>query len=346
MVYNLLPFELIVLPLWLDRFVINKTEGLFSYNPWSQEDELYGSLDVVHVFYATGRLSTEKNKLIWAQKIQNYQNTSGWFLPKNSNNAPGWQPWHGSASATTTLKLLDTVPKHQNLYVQALAKSNNTKQWSAEFDPLYDSACYKQKLAGNNIHKCGQRIGSYPAILQGENKPILSWWIDWLKNKTDPQLGVLCPVQNSTYALIECIGGAQPTHGVEIGLGLITTLPYVRALLEFTLNVQNMTGGTWSDSDDFTQLGSLSLDGIFQVTTAALQLNTTQDLLLAENSCRSFLDIAVPQLNEPEIVFSRYTNTSHDLPNIVLAVAQCLQTFRTTLEAVTLNQWQCCPVYV
>ena len=353
--YDLRPFETEVLPAWIEKFVIDWDAGIFSYD--GRRPALYGTLDAVHVVTTCGLNTTEN----WVAAITSKQKRDGWF--DVGRDAPGKQPYHGAASAIAALRLLGAEPLFKNVDLENFAK--NKHLWPATFDPLYYSECLSKKLNGsNNIHSCGQIIGAYPVILS-EHKEFIDWWRQWIFNKTDPTIGVLCPDKSSTLHRIECIGGAMPTHGVELGLGIVESLPYPRELFNFALDVQNESGGAWSDTLP-TDLGSLTLDGIFQVVNALASLPSSSSSShqrrrrapsrrrrlvddvsyydRALESCRTLLDIAVPQLNSKDRVLTTYSNTSHNLPNILSAVAVCA-TF-SDLHLTTLRPWSCCPAYV
>jgi len=361
--YDLRPFEAVVIPRWLDRFGVDVEAGRFSYLPQpSQPATLYGTVDATHLLASCGRLpSHTATRAAWARTITEYrQAATGWFEDAAHDEPSARQPYHRSASSVAALRLLgasgDDVRAGPPRKVAALVAANNASAWEAVFDPLYYDACPSGKLDGaQNIHSCGQIIGAYAvlaAMLGTEDDDdeitpaFLEWWTRWLARRTDRAIGVLCPTNNgSLLDRVECLGGAMPTHAVELGLGLVDTLPSARALLDFALSVQNDTGGAWTMDADATLLGSLTLDGVFQVTRAAEQLvDTVLSRTAARASCTTVLDMAVPQLNDPEVVLGKYAQTSHDLPNVVAAVAECARAFP---ELVRTNwTWDCCAVYV
>ena len=230
----------------------------------------YGTLDVIHAMHSVGQLdrlnSTARRR--WKDTIDAYQSPETGFYSV-SEDAPGRQPYHAAGEATAALALLGLMPKYNNSNFSSLATAD-AQAWHQLYDPLYDSACYSKKLGGNNIHSCGQQIGAIPAVLAytsgHEHSDFIHWWVEWVDNHTDPVLGVLCPIQNSTYAHYECIGGGMPTHGIKLGLGYNMEISNPQAVLGFALSMQN-AAGTWSDKPALpAQLGSLTLDGIFQVT--------------------------------------------------------------------------------
>ena len=99
----------------------------------------------------------------------------------------------------------------------------------------------------------------------------------------------------------------------------------------------------WSDGPS-DALGSLTLDGIFQVTRAALQLRRSYRWDDARAACLKVLALAASRLNDASFVFAHFANTTHDLPNIVAAAAECAQTFPE--DVLTDRPWACCARYV
>merc|ERR1712217_494312 len=86
-------------------------------------------------------------------------------------------------------------------------------------------------------------------------------------------------------ALFECLGGGMAIHGIQLGLGLgfTSTLSNPRALLEFSLSMQSDDGRF--NGDD----GSMTLDGIFQITRPALQLGILRTDPRIKEACRKLI---------------------------------------------------------
>ena len=129
---DLRPFERDVLPRWLDRFTIDWNKGVFRYEPNATAPSLYGLIDVVHVLASTGLIDTVDDDLrdAWALTLAGFQSPSG-FYDDGTNNTPGWQPWHGAASATAALALLQRRPRRPVVYCEALAR-RGLEAWKAE----------------------------------------------------------------------------------------------------------------------------------------------------------------------------------------------------------------------
>lgn len=332
--YDLTEFEMAIVPRWLELFSVDYERGIFSLEPGGPPD-LYGTLDAIHILFACGHILNNT----WASTINSYQEkmTGNYRL---SPNAPGRQPYHSAALATATLELLGQRPAYSNRGFENTLRENLTRV----FDPLYESACWSKKIRGNNIHECGQIIGSYPVVLF-DNEDFFRWWTKWLLEKTHRTLGVLCPVSNDLYARIQCVGGSMPTYGVALGGG--SKLPFPGNSLHFAIETQQDSNGTWSDQKNLQKLmGSLTLDGIVLATRSALQLKSQSALDSARISCKTMLGIVVPQLTNATLIFhdSLYAATSHNLPNVVAAVAQCAQTFPDLVK--TTRPWSCCARYV
>ncbi|KAH8082118.1 hypothetical protein JL720_8645 [Aureococcus anophagefferens] len=293
---DLRPFERVVLPLWLETFALNESRGEFRFRPAQQFGSLYGVVDAAHLLASVGRLGdlTDARRDAWKAEIDSYQVDAA---TTPVVGAPGWQPWHSSASAAAALALLDRRPGAPTDRCQQLA-AGGAEAWRAEMDPLYDDACYSDKLGGNNIHRCGQRIGSCAAILgyADASQPFLAWWRNWLVEKTDAATGVLCPAH---IPRIQCVGGAMPTRGVELGFSNASQ-PFAREVLDLTLGLQ-ASQGAWT------------------------------------------LELSAKRLNDARFVMANFGATSHDLPNVVAAAAECARAFPADVK--TDRPWTCCARY-
>ena len=344
--FNFSLFETVVLPRWLKAFTLDFEAGAFSYYNKSAQptpsSALYGTVDVIHVLASVGRLAhfSDTKRDAWASTIHSFQIPDSGFY-KVGPHAPGHQPYHGAGEATAALALLSRQPRYNNTVYMALAQASPT-EWAAFFEPLYNgSVCYSKSLGGNNIHSCGQIIGSVPAVLAYTTgntfSSFFTWWSSWVANRTTKTLGVLCPVSNSTHALYECLGGGMATHGIQLGLGLGLKLSDPQALLEFALRMQD-DDGLW-DSDP----ASMSLDGIFQVTRSSLQLGRAR-WGEVKTSCTKLLATQEKLLNSVDRVMKTLGNTTHDIANVVANVAECAQQFPDLVF--TLRPWRCCARYV
>lgn len=344
------PFERDVFPRWLERFTVDYTEGKFSYDPQpGGKPSLYGIIDVIHVLDSVG-LAPALNESVrdaWKATLDSYQDPDTGFYATTDSD-PGKQPYHGAGEATASLAIIGRLPRYNNSVYTSLAEAG-VRAWSAFFDPLYASACPSHKIGGNNIHACGQIIGSPPSVLSYTTRrahaPFIEWWAAWVANKTDPALGAVCPMQNSTYALYECIGGAMPTNGIEEGLAEYDfALSRPRELLEFALRMQMATGAWSDDPSQPDALGSLTLDGIVQVTRSAKQLNVTHSDPRVRGACARLVTLSASRLNDANYVLGNYSDTSHGLPNVLAAVGECAQMFPSLV--VTDHPWRCCARYV
>jgi hypothetical protein len=332
----------VILPKWIDLFAVDVAKGEFSFYPKDKTPTLYGTIDVTHVLGSVGQLNnfTKIQKDAWATTINSYQIAETGFY-KTVEHAPGHQPYHGAGEATASLALLGRKPAFNNSVFIKLAQSTEA-DWFKFFDPLYNgTTCYKSSLHGNNIHSCGQIIGSVPSVLAyttgSEHIKFLTWWAAWIANNTDSRYGVLCPVDGSETALYACLGGGMATHGIELGLGLGFNLSNPAALLKFALKMQSSTG-YWSGD-----AGSMSLDGIFQLARSSIQLGRAEwDSV--KGACVRLLAAQEKNLNDEDHVMSKYGSKSHDLANAVANVAECATHFPELV--VTRRTWSCCARYV
>lgn len=347
-VVDLRPFEREVLPRWVDRFALDFERGAFAFAANDTAPALYGVLDATHLLASVGRLDAlgAGVKAAWASAIAGYRRADGSY--DAGAGAPGWQPWHAFGTAAAALALLGaTPPAPPDLCADLVAAGAGA--WRDEMDASLRSRCPKASLGGNDVHKCGQRIGACPAVLGAAASPrspadaaFLDWWRRWLTAETDPSLGVLCPIADTSAARMQCLGGAMPTHGVLLGFEPGAALPSPRALLDFALALQGPEGA-WSDAAP-DAISSLSLDGVFQVARAATQLEGAYRWDDARDACRRLTRLAAAQLTNATFVLGNYAATSHDLPNAVAAVAECAQTFPEDVR--TDGRWACCARYV
>jgi len=352
-VHDFTRFEDRFLPAWLERFSVDYESGRFAYVPGGRA-ALYGSVDVVHVLASVGLLAdlTEVQRDAWAAQIDSFQNASTGFYHDAPEYLTGTQPYHGAGEATASLALLGRRPRFNNSVYVELAR-RGPAMWEAFFGPAYDGGetCYSEKLHGHDIHGCGQIIGSVPSVLAfttgKDHADFMNWWADWIAHHTDDETGTLCPTKRSAlrmcgkpYALYECLGGGMATHGIQLGLaasGYNFPLAKPSQLLNFSLGLQ-CPDGTWEEV-----IGSMTLDGIFQVTRSSLQLRKSR-WHLVQLACSRMLRAFAKRLNDADAMMREYGNTSHALPNIVAAVAECAQLFPQMVK--TRRPWSCCARYV
>merc|ERR1712046_507101 len=108
-------------------------------------------------------------------------------------------------------------------------------------------------------------------------------------------------------------------HGIQLGLGLgfTSNLSNPKALMEFALSMQSEDGRF--NKDD----GSMTLDGIFQITRPALQLKVLRSDSRIKDACRKLVKTQLKKFVDVNHVLTTWSKTSHDLPNVVAAVAEC-----------------------
>lgn len=343
-VYDFTHFEDTILLKWLDLFTIDFDAGTFSFHPKSKTASVYGTIDVVHVLGSVGYLETfdSTRKDAWAQTIDSFQIEETGFY-RTEDHAPGHQPYHGAGEATASLALLGRKPRYNNSVYISLAKSTPDELLKF-FQPLVQAngtTCYKAKLGGNNIHSCGQIIGSIPSVLAyttgKDYYTFLQWWSEWLAENTDPKFGVICPIKNTTFALYECLGGGMATHGIQLGMGMGFNLSNPQALLQFALKMQDKDG-FWNGDG-----GSMTLDGMFQVVRSSLQLDHVKwDTV--KKACSVMLAKQEKHLKNDSYVLEKYGKKSHDLANVLASIAECAMHFPELVQ--TRRPWTCCARYV
>lgn len=338
------PFESDVLPAWLARFTLDYNRGRFAFHAGSNVPDIYGTIDVVHVLGTVGQLASfsDRQRDAWAATVNSFQDASTGFFA-TEHGAPGHQPFHAAGEATASLALLGRRPRFNITNFTTLAEGGEAS-WQAFYAPLVranGTACYKKKLGGNNIHSCGQILGAAPAVLAytsgSQYMHFLRWWAAFIAHHTDRDLGVICPIDNSTLAQYECLGGGMATHGILLGLGLGFELSSPTALLEFALRMQQ-ADGLWNGDSS-----SMSLDGVFQAVRASLQLGKVQ-WPRVKAACEKLLRQQARLLNNKTLVLSKHANDSHTLPNAVANVAECAQAFPELVK--TQRPWSCCARYV
>lgn len=347
--FNFTLFETVVLPAWIELFTLDFNSGAFSYHQRSNEPDLFGTIDVTHVLSSTGVLQEFDDGLrdAWKATIDAYQDPSGFYHTPSVHHKKTSSLHWCAGEATASLALLERFPKLNNSNYTALA-SGNASSWTSFFGPLVaaDGLCYKPSLGTSDFHACGKIFGAPAAVLAytaGHTFDVFfRWWVDYLANVTDTRLGVVCPQHNSTSALFSCLGGGMATHGIQLGLNLgdfASKLAYPTQLLDFAAGLQNPDDGTF-DSDP----GSMTLDGIFQITRPGLQLGVLHTDPRIRTACERLMKTQERTLNNRTHVLGNWANNSHQLPNIVAAVAECASKFPDLV--ITQRQWSCCARYV
>ncbi|KAH8051696.1 hypothetical protein JL720_15081 [Aureococcus anophagefferens] len=233
---DLRPFERVVLPLWLETFALNESRGEFRFRLAQQFGSLYGVVDAAHLLASVGRLGdlTDARRDAWKAEIDSYQVDGGDYAV--SSGAPGWQPWHSSASAAAALALLDRRP-------------------------------------GAPTDRCQQLAAGGAEAWRGDGPATTTLRYGQARRQQHPP----------------CVGGAMPTRGVELGFSNASQ-PFAREVLDLTLGLQT-SQGAWSDGAA-DQLGSLTLDGVVQMTRAAAQLGGAYRWDDARAACRRTLELS------------------------------------------------------
>ena len=122
-------------------------------------------------------------------------------------------------------------------------------------------------------------IWSLPSVLAyttgGKHAAFIRWWSGWLASRTNATTGTLAPKTGGRKDLYDSLGGGMATHGIQLGIaaGDPATYPFElaapAALMRFALSLQDNSTGI------FEEIGSMSLDGIFQTVRAAEHSSTT-----------------------------------------------------------------------
>ena len=151
------------------------------------------------------------------------------------------------------------------------------------------------------------------------------------------------------------------THGIQLGIaaGDPTRYPFElaapTALLAFALSLQSATNGVWiepkhEDRPAEQSLGSMTLDGVFQVVRSAEQLQRVRDpaapraMAQASAACDRVLATSAGLLNDGAKVMAHFGGNSHALPNVLATVGECARAFPALVR--TRRQWTCCARYV
>ena len=124
----------------------------------------------------------------------------------------------------------------------------------------------------------------------------------------------------------------------KLGRDRVDARRYPERLVDFALSLQS-SAGAWSDTAP-DALGSLTLDGVFQVTRGAAEALSRRDD--ARASCERLLDLTAAKVNRWDGF--AFANTSHQLPSIVAAAGECARAFPDLLR--TDRPWTCCARYV
>ena len=379
--HDFTPFEDHVLPAWLARFTVDFNAGSFSYDPQpGAAPELYGSVDVIHVLASVGALDahlTEAMRDAWKAQIDAHQTLAGGFYSYLSKNSK----YHAMGEATASLALLRRQPLHNNSAYEAFASPpNGPAQWQKWYDELYfnngTDAFPNKTGCGTSIHGCGQVIGSIPATLAyttgGAHSTFIKWWSSWLASRTNATTGTLLPLFSKPQDFLDSLGGGMATHGIQLGIAQDAALyPFElarpRALFDFALGLQNKSSGVWLEPKEYepppqgkgeqypatsrdAPLGSISLDGIFQVVRSMEQL-VRHDASLnaslfpaAESACDLLLATSAEQLKDKSHTLRKYGGNSHGLANVIATVGECARAFPHLVT--TRRKWSCCARYV
>jgi len=157
--------------------------------------------------------------------------------------------------------------------------------------------------------------------------------------------------------------------GIELGIAQDAArypfeLAAPAALFNFALSLQNKTSGVWLEPKDYgpggkhpfpktnkdAPLGSITLDGIFQIVRSFEQLVRHTPSLnetlypKAEAACDLLVATSVEQLTDKNHTLSRYAANSHGLANVVASVGECARAFPHLVR--TRRTWTCCARYV
>ena len=87
-----------------------------------------------------------------------------------------------------------------------------------------------------------------------------------------------------------------------------------------------------------------NLDGIYQLTRSAKQMNYYQWNNTVIDSCNNLLTFFIPKLNNKTYVLSKMSTNTHVLPGIVGAVSECIMQFPHLVN--TTYSWRCCAPFM
>ena len=137
------------------------------------------------------------------------------------------------------------------------------------------------------------------------------------------------------------LGSSHNRDRAEARFGALRTGCAVRQSNNSTRQNNNSTG-------IFEEIGSMSLDDMFQTVRAAEQLERAGAgagaMAAAQYACDLLLATSAEQLSDRDNVLKKWGRKSHDIANVLAAVGECARAFPSLVR--TRRPWGCCARYV
>ena len=271
--------------------------------------------------------------------------------------------WHAAGYVTAGLSLLHRYPERANVLFDRIAGDQSL--WQPTIDALLDADAMAPPVnvssGCKSGYSCAQNIASllsWQIMTNGSTKhggglaryaAFTSWYVEYLASRVDNATGLWCEQhQRQKHGPINCIGGSfhidfvlqyLVLHPELVGgrLARAARFPMPSAQLNTSLGLQR-GGGGWTD-DGFAYL---NVDGIYQATRPSLQIGQARwnDVRAA---CDGLLSKVVPALNNGTQLLDGggISHTTHNLPALVAAVAECQKQFGTEM-VLTTRPWKMC----
>jgi len=359
-IYDVTKFETEFLSKWIEQYRLSSKypAGSFSLTPNGSESHPYSTSDVAHVLCFANQLDslTELEKDSWAEVINQFQGRDGFY----QNISGGGTLWHAVGYVTSGLGLLERQPLHRNIMFDKIASTPSL--WEPTIQALLnvDETPAPENITSgcNSGYPCAQNIASLASWyiqtnsstgLLEEYRPFMEWYFPYLKSVADPVTGLWCSdAQKKKHGEINCIGGsfhvdsvfqyvvrnALYPAGSNGKKDLSATFPFPKAQLNSSLALQSESGAWSSDG-----LQYLDVDGIYQTTRPSVQLGKSR-WSQVETACDKLMAITTNALTDESILFGHLSSSSHLLPGLVSAVAECQTHFPNMIKSI--KPWKMC----
>lgn len=357
-------FENVLLDQWLSLFRVDSRAGAYSYDQAHRtQTSVYGASDVAHILFTVNSLNlTDNDAQSWANIINSFQNTSGMYTSFDYEESTGYQPWHATAFATSSVHLLGQQPSYAPQWALDIVQGGE-QLWNATLVPLLNVTQCPTCTIWNQGHK----IASIPSVLiqaglgpvpplPEETRhiigtaaqqataldPIYAQFWDWYFNaflgpSVDPVTGTWCMRKEWAPPNVQCLGGAFHIFFIYTAAGVPWLMPSaVHAMSMGLQHAKGVDAGLWGK--DYPQF--IDLDGVYQVVRPAVQLGRPADLWQqSRQSCVAYLTAADAALNNATLVLQgALAQNTHNLAGTVAGVAECLKWFPNL--AVTSRPWK------
>lgn len=353
--YDVTKFETELLPKWVAQYTLEGSAGNFSYHPHSSHPHPYAPSDIAHVLCFTDQLRlSEEEKDEWAKVINSFQREDGFFNNTDASGNKGGSLWHAAGYVTAGLSLIGRQPLRRNIMFERIAATSSLWEPTISAFLNVDSTPIPVNISSgcDTGYGCGQNIGSLVSWFIQTNTstggldtyaPFIKWYFNYLTEQADSNTGLWCTdSQQSKHGMINCIGGSFHIDFVyqfvtlhpEYDVGTNTAFPFPAAQLNSSLSLQKKHGG-WSHDG----LAYINVDGIYQATRPSLQLGKPR-WAEVEEACNKLMALVTDALNNETTFFGKVSRTSHDLPALVSAVAECQKHWPTMIKSV--RPWKMC----